>query len=158
MANKTFFPPSSFSFLSVYVFLFIFSFGIASCEKGINNVSNDLPNASTNQQWLSLSITFKSNSTEAVRNDVIKEVQRLVISELSEVKRENFHANPPTFLIDKEFFQNSPKYLIRVIVSDGGAGPTPPCKCPSCGVCPKANAILVNNVPVSEYVDSITVH
>ena len=149
--------------LFIHAFAILFIFQMSSCKKG-DNTANQSSLDNSRQEWLKLNIKFKAGSTESIREGIIKEVEKLIIGELNEMKENENHSFSPAFTIDKGSFQDTLHYQIHVNFfkdngpqqSADGVGPSVPCKCPTCGICQKTNSLLLDSTHISKFVESFT--
>ena len=120
---------------------------------------------SCDSNWLILDVKFKTAVNKETRDGVAQVIAQYLIDTITTIKAGGYPNYKPSLSIKTFAFQDTLLYQFKIsghtdyggyAVTDTSAGPTPPCKCPSCGVCPKINTLIFKGDPLSIFVDAVT--
>jgi len=140
------------------VWLAILFLAITFCELACNNpVPSSLPGST---HWIQLTIKFKPNTNEVMRDSAIRAIERVVIDSAL-TWRSNKHISVyPMVSIIHSTSSDSLSYALSLDAATSAAdtiGP-PPCKCKTnCGVCQMLTTAVLSAGPGDPYlhVDSV---
>jgi len=125
--------------------------------------SNAMPSCDSN--WVILDVKFKSGVNKDTRDGVAQVIGQYLIDTITTIKAGGYPDYKPSLSIKTFHFQDTLLYQFKIsgrtdyggyAIADTSAGPTPPCKCPSCGVCPRINTLIFKGDPLSNFVDVVT--
>lgn len=120
---------------------------------------------SCDSNWVVLDVKFKTNVNKATRDGAAQVIGQYLIDTVTTIRSGGYPNYKPSLSIKTFAFQDTLLYQFKVsgrtdyggyAATDTTSGPTPPCKCPSCGVCPKVQSLIFNGDPLSTIVDTVT--
>jgi len=115
------------------------------------NNANDNPNANTAaasviapQDWISIDIKFKANTTGPSRDASIRVIEKVLTDTLDIMRNGKYSYYKPFFTVQKNPYQDTLKYFLSVghgkypDVSADSLPPNPSCTCANgCKICPR---------------------
>jgi hypothetical protein len=118
--------------------------------------------------WLVLDVKFKPYVNKEIRGKAIQVLQEYLIDTVFSIRNNGNPEYHPSITIKSfPFDGDTSSYQIKIsrssdhsfdyaLAKDTTVGPSVPCKCPTCGICQKAKTILLDNTPLSQFVESFT--